>query len=164
MTAFNEHPGVRVQWVSTRWTKLSRGGAEASRRNACPVAFPWPHGSATWHVVVMWEHSAFEPEHEFGEGDLPSQVLDELSLRLDGDRLSVRPKVSPFFMPQRHRRPPAQRIGPGEWVRWSINHRIGLDQGWRYGLDTFSIGYEVAGRDTFLGEPTLTVSELEALR
>ncbi|MFD9062387.1 hypothetical protein ACFVZ3_12780, partial [Kitasatospora purpeofusca] len=63
-----------VQWVRTSWTKRSRGGEGAARRNAAPVGFVLPSGPAssahmvrsalevrTAHVVRMAEREGFAP-------------------------------------------------------------------------------------------------------
>ncbi|WP_405594331.1 hypothetical protein [Streptomyces sp. NBC_01092] len=39
---------ITVQWIRTSWTKESRGGEAASRRNAAPVGFALPHDAASF--------------------------------------------------------------------------------------------------------------------
>lgn len=153
-----------VQWVRTFWTKRSRGGAAAARRNAVPVGFAMPRlpaGSA--HFVQMSERDGFRPCS--GEKD-----LDEVGVRLrdEGDRLRVHARVEPMFgLPPRPRRPPAVRLLPGQWVRWQLNYRFSSElgiHGWCYWLDTFNIAYGPVGRDVFLSEPTVTVDECGPVR
>jgi hypothetical protein len=155
---------VIVQEVATRWTKSSRGGEGAALRNRCPVAFPVPSG-ATWHRIEMNESRDFEPVQEFA-GEIPQPVHEGLSLRIRHGRLSVLPQVSAFWMPKRHRRPPRHSIGPGEWLRWSVNYRLGLDDGWMYGLVSWNVAFWVSPMDgtLFLGDPPQKVDELASLR
>lgn len=158
--------GARVQRVTTRWTTASRGGAGAQRRNQCPIAFAWPDSDVVWHDVVMREDTGFGPE-ETGHAewpDVPRTELDALGLRGSEDRISLRPELSSWWMPRRHRRPPRQGIGPGEWLRWSVNYRIGLANRWEYGLVTLNVGFRVSSDAAFLGTPTRAVDELAHLR
>ncbi|WP_222721449.1 hypothetical protein, partial [Actinomadura sp. HBU206391] len=51
-----------VQWVRTSWAKRSRGGAEAARRNAVPVAFLLPAFEPPFvHEIAMDEPTASGP-------------------------------------------------------------------------------------------------------
>ncbi|MEV0175804.1 hypothetical protein AB0I00_32405 [Streptomyces sp. NPDC050803] len=60
---------ITVQWVRTSWTKQSRGGEAAARRNAVPIGFSLPRvPSGLAHFVQMSEHDGFEPRS--GEKDL----------------------------------------------------------------------------------------------
>lgn len=51
-----------AQWVRVCWTKQSRGGHHAGRRNAAPSAFALPqiHARHT-HEVTMHERDGFQP-------------------------------------------------------------------------------------------------------
>jgi len=155
---------VVVQRVLTRWSKESRGGEQAAIRNAQPNAFALP-AVATWHSVEMDERGAFAQIEEYAEA-VPIAVADELSLRIRGDRLSVLPQVSAFWMPKRHRRPPRRSIGVGETLRWTLNYRLGLDHEWSYGLITWNLAFLTRGIDPglFLVEPTVSIDERAALR
>ncbi|MFD8378656.1 hypothetical protein ACFV2X_08955 [Streptomyces sp. NPDC059679] len=153
-----------VQWVRTEWTKSSRGGPEAVRRNATPIAFPLPPGLASSvHEVVMREADSFEPHAAVRELPDAGVALREE----DGRLLRIGPpQVSMFSTPRRHRRPPAVRLAPGEWLRWQINHRfVGLCGGeWFYRLDTLNVAYGPTTPDVFLGSPTRRVDERAHLR
>ncbi|MEU7070067.1 hypothetical protein AB0B30_04090 [Streptomyces narbonensis] len=155
---------ITVQWVRTSWTKQSRGGEAATRRNAAPVGFslpPMPSGFA--HVVHMAERDGFEPRPF--QKDLREVGV---SLRDEGDRLRVLARVEPLFgLPPRRRRPPAVHLLPGQWVRWQLNYRFSSAMGirdWSYWLDTFNIAYGPVDRDVFLLEPTLIVDECGPVR
>jgi hypothetical protein len=160
-------PGVDVvvQWVRTSWTKRSRGGVAATRRNAVPVAFELPTVSAPLvHEVVMCEHDDFQPRssvsHELPEAD--GGVL----VRAEGDRLRVQLMDNPSGMPRRWRRPPAVRLAPGGWLRWQINYRFsgGCCGEWTYRLDTLNLAYGLVRADVFLGPRTCQVDERAYLR
>ncbi|MER5790840.1 hypothetical protein [Streptomyces sp. NPDC001980] len=152
-----------VQRVRTSWTKKSRGGPGAARRNAAPTAFSLPPGlSAALHEVAMQESDSFEPRMQVRDLSAPGTILREADglLRVDP------PEVSLFAMPRRNRRPPAVRLAPGQWLQWQINYRfVGSCGGaWSYRLETFNIVYGSATPDVFLGVPTRRVDERRALR
>ncbi|MFB7225594.1 hypothetical protein [Streptomyces sp. NPDC056227] len=155
---------ITVQWIRTTWTKESRGGDPAARRNAAPVGFALPHEAAPLaHVIRMHEHDGFEP-HDSRE--ILSKV--DVQLRETDDRLRVFPRVQPMFaLPPRKRRPPAVRLVPGQWVRWQLNYRfssaLGI-RGWTYWLDTFNIAYGPVNDDVFLSAPTVFIDERGSLR
>lgn len=96
---------VVAQWVRTSWTKQSRGGTAAARRNAVPVGFILPAGRCpVVHTVTMNEAQDFQPQESLHDGEPdPSDVLLK---EVDG-RLRVELVVTPFGAPGRSRRPPA---------------------------------------------------------
>ncbi|MFE7275028.1 hypothetical protein [Streptomyces sp. NPDC057623] len=152
-----------VQRVRTSWTKKSRGGPEAARRNAAPTAFLLPAGlSCALHEVAMGESESFEPRTWVTDLSDPGTILREVDglLRVDP------PKVTMFGMPRRDRRPPAVRLAPGQWLQWQINYRIvGSCSGeWSYRLETFNVVHGSATPDVFLGVPTRRVDERRSLR
>ncbi|WP_307813918.1 hypothetical protein [Streptomyces sp. N35] len=155
---------ISVQWIRTTWTKESRGGEAATRRNAAPVGFALPHEQASWaHVVRMHERDGFEP---YDSREDLSKV--DVQLREADGRLRVFPRVQPLFaLPPRPRRPPAVRLVPGQWVRWQVNYRfssaLGI-RGWTYWLDTFNIAYGPVDADVFLSAPTVFIDERGSLR
>ncbi|MFD9489324.1 hypothetical protein ACFWBX_36195 [Streptomyces sp. NPDC059991] len=155
---------IAVQWIRTTWTKESRGGEAATRRNAAPVGFALPQDQAAFaHVVRMHESDGFEPydsREDLGKVDV--------QLRETDGRLRVFPRVQPLFaLPPRQRRPPAVRLVSGQWVRWQLNYRfssaLGI-RGWTYWLDTFNIAYGPVGADAFLSAPTVFIDERGPLR
>ncbi|MGC9544767.1 hypothetical protein [Streptomyces sp. UG1] len=155
---------ITVQWIKTSWTKESRGGEAAARRNAVPLGFSLPQVSPGFaHFVQMSERDGFEPCA--GQKDLREIGV---GLRDEGDRLRVLARVEPLFgLPPRLRRPPAVRLLPGQWVRWQLNYRfssaLGI-RGWSYWLDTFNIAYGPADQDVFLAEPNVLIDECGPLR
>ncbi|MEV6288354.1 hypothetical protein [Kribbella sp. NPDC051770] len=158
---------VVVQRVRTSWTTQSRGGAAATVRNAVPIAFPVPRAPRPMlHSIVQTEANAFEPFDEVVElAGTPRKVLFATGLELtdEGDLLRVYPQLR-YPMPPRGRRPPAVRVGRGEWLRWQLNYRESWNAGWVYSLDTFNVGYGDVGAEAFLGAPDQVVEELGFLR
>ncbi|MFJ8803036.1 hypothetical protein [Streptomyces sp. NPDC102487] len=156
---------ITVQWIRTSWTKESRGGEAASRRNATPIGFALPPAetATSAHVIRMHERDGFKPyvtQEDCGKVDVP--------LREAAGRLRVFPRVQPLFaLPPRPRRPPAVRLDPGQWVRWQLNYRfssaLGI-RGWSYWLDTFNIAYGPVNTDVFLSAPTVFIDEQGPLR
>lgn len=151
-----------VQRVRTRWSKASRGGAAAALRNSTPIGFRLPAVDAPLlHDVVMCESQAFSPE------DTTTTTLPDgskIELRMIDGRLRVKVTPTPWGMPQRHQRPPAVNLKPQEWVRWQINYRFGLDQGWVYRLETWNVALGPVAPELFLGDPNYVVDERAHLR
>ncbi|GGP75782.1 hypothetical protein GCM10010214_58820 [Streptomyces abikoensis] len=156
--------GITVQWVRTSWTKQSRGGNAAARRNAAPVGFVLPYHPVPFaHTVRMHERDGFTPyDGQAMLGDV------DVQLREANGRLRVFPRVQPLFaLPPRPRRPPAVCLAPGQWVRWQLNYRFSSLTGmqdWTYWLDTFNIAYGPVDHDVFLGTPAFHVDEQGPLR
>ncbi|MGW1727980.1 hypothetical protein ACWCQK_34360 [Streptomyces sp. NPDC002306] len=156
-----------VQWVRTTWTKQSRGGLGAVRRNATPMAFPLPLGSPPFmHEVRMREAEDFQPRSVMHDSMPDSSTDAGVLLREVDGLLRVQLVATPFGMPRRWRRPPAVRLAHGEWLRWQINYRFAGSSGgeWTYRLDTLNIAHGPARLDLFLGTPTHQVNELASLR
>ncbi|MFJ8965970.1 hypothetical protein ACIRG5_41930 [Lentzea sp. NPDC102401] len=155
---------VTVQWVHISWTKRSRGGIAATRRNAVPIGFVVPDASTPFaHLVTMSE------QHDFQPSDTITDVTSvDVSLREAGGRLRVLPRISPLFaQPPRPRRPPAVWLAPGQWVRWHLNYRFSSASGmqdWSYWLDTFNIAYGSVEDDVFVGAPSRLVDERGPVR
>ncbi|MPY55394.1 hypothetical protein [Streptomyces acidicola] len=155
---------ITVQWIRTSWTKQSRGGEAATRRNAAAVGFTVPHTPpSVAHVVRMHERDGFDPYDS--QEDLRKV---DVQLREADGRLRVLPRVQPLFaVPPRPRRPPAVRLAPGQWVRWQLNYRFSSAagiRGWTYWLDTFNIAYGPVSGDVFLSTPTVFIDERGPLR
>lgn len=152
-----------VQRVRTSWTKKSRGGPEAARRNAAPTVFPLPPGlGSAVHEITMRESDAFAARTQVAELSAAGVIVR----RVDGLLRVDPPEISLFGMPRRVRRPPAVRLAPGQWLQWQINFRFAgcCDGSWSYRLDTFNILWGSAAPGVFLGVPTRRVDERGSLR
>jgi hypothetical protein len=153
---------VLAQWVRTSWTTASRGGPEATRRNAAPIGFALPDTRAPLvHEVRMDEGSEFAPEQTITHATPTGVRLTESDGLL---RVQLDPDI--FGLPRRWRRRPAVRIAPGEWLRWQINYRFTLfgDGTWTYRLDTLNLANGLADPNVFLGTPTRHIDERAQLR
>lgn len=157
---------VVAQWVRTSWTKRSRGGPAAARRNQAPTGFVLPALTCpAVHEVRMDESEDFRPRESLRAG-----VPDRSGVRLrevDG-RLRVELVVTPFGMPPRWRRPPGVWLTRGDWVRWRVNYRFSWPMArggaWSYRLDTLNLAYGPVPAEVFLGVPTRLVDEQGHLR
>jgi len=157
---------VLAQWVRTAWTRQSRGGPAASRRNAAPVGFVLPAADCPIvHTVAMDEAREFQPEQSWRDGvpDRSAVLLKEI----DG-RLRVELVVYPFAAPRRRRRPPAAWLDRGDWLRWQINYRFSWPMArggaWSYRLDTLNLAYGPMPVNAFLGVPSRYIDERAHLR
>ncbi|WP_425396174.1 hypothetical protein [Aeoliella sp.] len=88
-------PTVVLQHIETIWTKTSRGGEGARRRNAVPEAVELPTLEAE-HPFVL-HHAVFGERNEFARVDrcLSADAFDDLGLKLlsieiDEEQLSLR--------------------------------------------------------------------------
>ncbi|MBE1464154.1 hypothetical protein [Kibdelosporangium phytohabitans] len=145
---------LSVLWVRTHWSKKSRGGPAAARRNAAPVAFALPDNGI--HEVTMQEWRDYKPTWRTAELSPKEVSLTEEST----GRLRVHLTENPYGLPHRKRHP-AVRIAPGEWIRWQINYRfVSCCSGeWTYRQDTLNLAYGEANPGTFLTTPTRNVDE-----
>ncbi|MGI5502769.1 hypothetical protein [Lentzea sp. CA-135723] len=149
---------VVVQLVKTEWTKDSRGGSEAARRNAAPVAFVLPHLRPAVHEIRLSEPD-FTPVWAKERDEIDRITL---TLREDDDVLSVQLQDTMIASPRRWNRPSPVRLARGEWVRWQLNHRWARprDGGWNYLLTTLNLVYgPPEDLKVFLGTPTRHVDE-----
>src|SRR5918911_4645612 len=69
---------ILVQAICVQWTKASRGGSGAARRNAIPEAFPLPAQLPTSPRSTYLLHSVFVAEQDGFEVRAPAsfEVLD----------------------------------------------------------------------------------------
>ncbi|MCL7457793.1 hypothetical protein M8I35_11440 [Micromonospora sp. MSM11] len=155
---------IVAQWVRVSWTKQSRGGHHAARRNALPTAFTLPqHHAPLTHEVTMHEHDGFQPVISLHNG-APS--CDAVQLRHTEDQVRIELIPTAWGMPRRHRRPPAVRLPRGQWLRWQINYRFThhCTGDWLYRLDTLNIAHGPVPVDFFLTEPHQSIDERAYLR
>ncbi|MEV6301511.1 hypothetical protein AB0M02_19025 [Actinoplanes sp. NPDC051861] len=164
---------VVAQWVSTEWTKRSRGGPDAARRHAAPVGFRLPAlRTGVVHEVVMAERNGFEPIESLGAEPAerePSAARCGLRLVRKGERVRVE------LLPARggttqaaSRRPSGIWLAPGEWLRWQVNYRVSWpliqDGRWSYRQDTLNLALGLVHPELFFGTPTRHVDERAFLR
>ncbi|GAA5066187.1 hypothetical protein HNP84_001189 [Thermocatellispora tengchongensis] len=120
---------VVVQRIVTRWSKQSRGAAEATRRGALPTALPVPPapegaGPLLLHDVLLDEEAGYAPAETVAAHPLPARVAGlALDLREDG---VLRVRSTPGFAsyPIRRREESLFRLAPGHRGRYLANFRF----------------------------------------
>lgn len=150
---------VVAQWVRISWTKRTRGGAEARRRNTVPLAFTLPEvASPLSHEITFGEETGYVP-HWKVRHVAPGQ--DDLRLDEEDGVLRVHLVPEPCASPTRWRRPPAVRLAEGRWLRWRINYRLhGMCCGEpSYRQDTLNLAYGKVTPTVFHGTPAHHVDE-----
>jgi len=153
---------IAVQWVRTSWTKSSRGGDAAARRNAVPTVFDLPSvGLPCFDQVQLSESDGFLAHHEITPG-LPDRRL--ILLDSGNGHLRVFPRPPGYAAPRRRRRPPAVRLAAGDWLRWRINYRFHSHQGWIYQVHTWNVAYRPGSDQPFSSPPRRDVDELAWMR
>lgn len=148
---------VVAQWVRTSWTKRSRGGPAATRRNAAPVGFSLPTlRFPAVHEITIQEWYDFAPRDTVRDGAPEGVGLTEQ----DGC-LRVELTDLPVGRPHRWWRPRPILLAPGEWLRWQLNYRTTtMHSGdWIYHLRTLNLAYGPVPPHVFTGRPTRTVDE-----
>ncbi|WP_229071756.1 hypothetical protein [Actinoplanes sp. DH11] len=150
---------VVTQWIRTTWTKQSRGGSAAARRNSAPIAFPIPaDGLPLLHEVEMSEGDDFSPRFS-ARRELPDPA--RIALHQAGRLLSVELVPEPGTRPARWHRGSMVLLAPGQWLRWQINYRLThlCDGAWSYRLDTLNLAYRPDPAVAFTGVPTRFLDE-----
>ncbi|MEV6523662.1 hypothetical protein AB0M43_17055 [Longispora sp. NPDC051575] len=152
-----------AQWIRTSWTKASRGGAAATRRNSTPPGYPLPLAVAPLlHEVTLHERDDFAPVSEHRR-PTPTDLAG-LWIREKDGLLSIGFGTTQG-VPRREWRPGRVLLARGEWLRWRINYRFShCCGGWSYQADTLNLAHGPVPADTFLGEPTRLVDERAHLR
>lgn len=158
---------LMIQVVRTIWTKKSRGGQGAAKRNSVPEVVPFagdlsaPDGSHAFHLIDFDEREDFSPRETFSiKASAAVTGLGCVSLREKGEELEVtyghRPEVA--GAPARARRFHAATVmtlPKGAWGRVAYNGRFAdADTGtWWYEKRVFNIQNHSTGRPIFSGTP-----------
>jgi hypothetical protein len=141
---------ILLQVIRTVWTKASRGGALASRRNAVPDALPFlaalpprhPQGILV-HRVEFTEKAGFSlPASADSDsveesstrilGVLVERLGSNLHVTLDLDPARGVSGAPPRIAAIHGGAPPEFSLQTGEWGRVSYNSRYSPDEGWWY--------------------------------
>jgi hypothetical protein len=156
---------VMAQLIRITWTKRSRGGSAAARRNSAPIAFPLPaDGAPLLHEIDMAERDDFHPRSSVRR-ELPDP--GQVAMHEAGRLLSIELRPVPGTNPARWYRGSMVLLRPGQWLRWQINYRISghCDGEWSYRLDTLNLAYRPGGAATaFAGVPARFLDERTNLR
>jgi hypothetical protein len=173
---------ILVQHIICSWSKASRGGPSAARRNAVPEALPLPDAGVGKRGDALIQHTA-----SYGEGnDFASPSRDSFTaesagvisigcVRVEplggGARVAFEYDFRRAGMPPRETHPRAQtktdfELGVGEWGRVLYNGRFSSDEGgWWYQKTVVNVGcYDEVQAGVFVSTPPLyTVDRMASL-
>lgn len=141
-------PALAIQLVTVSWTKASRGGPAAARRNQLPRAFLLHAHGGSFNVIDRHAFMEVAPG-EFSRRlsrtgqapTLPAQV-DGLLLEERGGQLVVgfRWDGNIHGKPDRGHRRRVGALAPGESAQLRLNGRHSSDAHW-YSQHTFNLAY-----------------------
>jgi hypothetical protein len=131
---------VVIQEVLLSWTKASRGGAGAARRNAVPLIAPLPPnispaGDVLFHVVRLEEHQDFAAREQFQQRHTLPASRRCLSFQRVDDGIAVSyARNRECGAPGGDLRPPRHLfvVHPGELARAICNGRFVGEGAWWY--------------------------------
>lgn len=171
-----------VQEIVTNWTKASRTGQGARRRNAVPASLPLPHTpAAPGRLTSLVHHQVAYPEAREFQADrsrFETRPLNRgetlrvgcaLVRHVDGGAEVVWAWHRRCGAPPRSEHPrTVLTLAAGEWgrVRWSGRRSslFGM-QGWSYQQTTVNVAVHAGvPLDPFPGQPTQEFSALADLR
>lgn len=166
-----------IQRIKTTWTKASRGGENASKRNTVPCAstlpsFSLPTNEYLLHDIRYDETNAFRGETQY------RNIAHSGSVFLGPLLLYVRPRQAEAkFVWSAHECGAPERVSHplftlklGEWGRFECNGRFGATsksgQAWTYQHSLFNVAFvEGFSSDLFTSsEPTAKMSQMAMLR
>jgi hypothetical protein len=162
---------ILVQHITSGWSKASRGGPSAARRNAVPEELPLPTAGAGKRGDTLIQHTVF-----YGEGnDFASPSHDALTAEGAGVIRVGCVRVEPLaggvrvvfeYDPRRAGAPPRDthprasaktgfELGAGEWGRVLYNGRFSSDEGgWWYEKTVVNVGcHDEAKAEAFVSTP-----------
>ena len=136
-----------IQHIITSWTKESRGGQAATRRNAVPIVDRLPIPKTRAKIVVHTlnykeEDNFLTPSSELStDGSLP-MTLDCISIKQLGPDILVSVRYNHSMgAPERGWIRKDMKVSPGEWVQILSNGRFGGDMEWLYRHEAWNIAY-----------------------
>lgn len=168
---------VLVQQIEVWWTKASRGGPGAARRNAVPKSMePAPAARRARRGQLAHQRLEYREEREFQ----PVETVEIASLpqsgaiTLVGLRIALTPERLEVFYragreaghPERYApAEPVLRLASGDWGRVQDNGRYSSASGpWRYRQTTWNIGwFSALPDDPWVEPPAKSYSALAGL-
>lgn len=141
-----------IQEIRTDWTKKSRGGTDATTRNAVPERWALPRLAhpLTDPLVIIHQRVRFDEANQFQAVEKVEQrlLVKKKRERLNGVWVTLDEETCllQFFWtslvgaPNRTHLP--RKIGVlalGEWAQVKTNGRFGWDDEWRYQKTVFTI-------------------------
>jgi hypothetical protein len=173
-------PTVAIQEIRTIWSKASRGGAAAARRNAVPEAALFPPAGSPSAPAIVRQRQVYGEANDFAE-PLESEAVESTSdsisigcvtIGVSAGRVTVAYEYDYRCggLPPRHSRPGAGgrdelAVEPGRWVRVRYNGRFSGDVWW-YEKVVVNVGlFERPAPDMFVStEPAEEISRMAELR
>lgn len=141
-------PSLICQSVHTTWTKNSRGGEAAIKRNAVPDAFAltgeYFDSSCVTHSIECHEFSGFVPKENLVESDFHNvHKVASVQVAPCGDDVEVHYHRSPYKVYDGITSTIVFRLQPSEWGRVVFNRRRSDNyQGdWWYEKYSINIGW-----------------------
>jgi hypothetical protein len=143
---------LQIQRITTKWTKLSRGGDGAVRRNATPDGLPIPPISDSSADYILHDNRFLEWE-EFDHNSTltvlniePHILLEPLILHITSDYVATR-----FIWSWNHCGAPERdshdsfQLSLGQWGRFTCNGRFGHESSfgreWIYHKTVFNVAF-----------------------
>lgn len=139
-----------VQRITTEWTKASRGGDSATKRNATPNAMQLPPlaGASSGYLLhdiryLEWEH--FECHADVVESDFQTHIrIEPVFLHVTREHVTAR-----FVWSWHHCGAPERdshdlfHLSLGQWGRFTCNGRFGAESSsgreWGYHKTVFNV-------------------------
>ncbi|MEM9411353.1 MAG: hypothetical protein AAGA30_09585 [Planctomycetota bacterium] len=141
-----------IQRINSKWTKSSRGGDMAAKRNATPLALILPPKVETTsglilHDVRFFERENFKCDSQFFESITRSHVrLEPLLIRVSKHQVTTR-----FIWSWHHCGAPERdshdlfHLESHQWGRFACNGRFGAEsssgRAWGYHKTVFNVGF-----------------------
>ena len=165
-------PTLVIQHIITSWTKESRGGQDANRRNAVPIVAKLPVPSTKSKLVVHTltykeEDNFLTPIDEVSTDQSLPLTLAFINIKQVGPDVLVSVRYNHSMgAPERNSIRKDIRISPDEWVQILSNGRFGGDIEWFYRHEAFNIAYltEPDSRIFTHSAPKVAFSTLALLR
>lgn len=169
---------ILVQTIKTQWTKASRGGDGASRRNTVPdalkvtpIAVNVPHPLPLFHQTTLFTESAeFQPS--VTQTEIYALTLNKhltlgcLRLIPAEEHLTITyaPTTICTGAPKRPHTRKEITLTPDTWAQIVYNGRFGWATGWSYHKTVFNIAYtDTFSENKFYGEPDFSYHDLADL-
>ncbi|HEX8500186.1 MAG TPA: hypothetical protein VF659_06295 [Pyrinomonadaceae bacterium] len=173
---------ILVQHITSSWSKASRGGPSAARRNAVPEALPLPDAAVGKRGNAILRHSAsYREDNDFSSPSHDSLTAEGAGvIRVGcvsveplggGARVAFDYDLRAAGMPPRGAHPRASakadfELAAGEWGRVLYNGRFSSDEGgWWYQKTVVNVGcYDEVRAEAFVSaRPLYTIDRMANL-
>ncbi|MEQ8677094.1 MAG: hypothetical protein RLP44_15070 [Aggregatilineales bacterium] len=168
---------VIVQEIKIQWTKASRGGEGASRRNTVPDALTLAKLPQTLPPLpLVHQRTVYAEAADFQPSVTQTEIHDLMlnrhvfigCVRIISQtaqlQLTYQPGISCAGAPKRTFTRKEFVLKPDTWARIGYNGRFGWASGWSYHKTVFNIAYiSATGGDIFANEPAHTFSDFADL-